>query len=255
MRGGGTGLVSFSSAFTLAEVLITLGVIGVVAALTLPNLIANYKEKVFVASAKKSYSTIMNAMNSWLAKNETPGDYSAFWFSKSNDNDLTLEFAKELNYAEICLGSDNERCGGYYNIRQYKKINDGYGETVSEDWISNFSRIVMTDGSFIVVHSDIVNGSCKKTSWANEQDEHGNFIPDPSSPTGFKGKEVSSDNCGRIAFDTNGLKGPNQIGIDVFEIPFRTHSLGYAKSLWGNIDYVLANDKLIETENYQTGKY
>ena len=33
-------------AFTLAEVLITLGIIGVVAALTLPALISNYKKQV-----------------------------------------------------------------------------------------------------------------------------------------------------------------------------------------------------------------
>jgi len=35
-------------AFTLAEVLITLGVIGIVAAMTLPTLIANYKNKVLL---------------------------------------------------------------------------------------------------------------------------------------------------------------------------------------------------------------
>lgn len=36
------------NAFTLAEVLITLGVIGVVAALTIPQLVKNYKEKVLL---------------------------------------------------------------------------------------------------------------------------------------------------------------------------------------------------------------
>ena len=36
-------------AFTLTEVLVTLGIIGIVAALTMPALIANYKEKVLVS--------------------------------------------------------------------------------------------------------------------------------------------------------------------------------------------------------------
>lgn len=36
---------SNSSGFTLAEVLITLGIIGVIAALTLPNLITQYQKK------------------------------------------------------------------------------------------------------------------------------------------------------------------------------------------------------------------
>ena len=41
--------------FTLAEVLITLGIIGVVAALTLPSLITNYRKKQTVAQLKKVY--------------------------------------------------------------------------------------------------------------------------------------------------------------------------------------------------------
>lgn len=46
-------------AFTLAEVLITLGIIGVISALTLPSLILNYKNKVVETKLKKIYS-IMN---------------------------------------------------------------------------------------------------------------------------------------------------------------------------------------------------
>lgn len=47
--------------FTLAEVLITLAVIGVVAALTLPTLVENHREKATVSKLKKSYSTINQA--------------------------------------------------------------------------------------------------------------------------------------------------------------------------------------------------
>ena len=49
------------SAFTLAEVLITLGIIGVVAALTLPSVVANYKEKQLTTAWKKAYSDVANA--------------------------------------------------------------------------------------------------------------------------------------------------------------------------------------------------
>lgn len=49
------------AAFTLAEVLITLGIIGVVAALTLPSLIQNYHEKQRVTQLKKAYSVMQNA--------------------------------------------------------------------------------------------------------------------------------------------------------------------------------------------------
>lgn len=46
--------------FTLAEVLITLGIIGVVAALTIPTLIQNHKKQELVVRLKKAYSTINN---------------------------------------------------------------------------------------------------------------------------------------------------------------------------------------------------
>ncbi len=46
------------AAFTLAEVLITLGIIGVVAAMTLPTLISNYQKQVYVNQLKKSVSVL-----------------------------------------------------------------------------------------------------------------------------------------------------------------------------------------------------
>lgn len=64
-RGGGKGL-----AFTLAEVLITLGIIGVVAALTLPNLVANYKKQVLVTQLKAEVNIIENSFRKILANEE-----------------------------------------------------------------------------------------------------------------------------------------------------------------------------------------
>lgn len=54
-------LTSSLAAFTLAEVLITLGIIGVVAAITMPTLINNYQKKAAVTAAKKAYSTLSQA--------------------------------------------------------------------------------------------------------------------------------------------------------------------------------------------------
>jgi len=49
-------------AFTLAEVLITLGIIGVVAAMTLPVVISNYNKKVTAVRLKKLYTTLSQAI-------------------------------------------------------------------------------------------------------------------------------------------------------------------------------------------------
>lgn len=58
MGGGGT---EPHLAFNLAEILITLGVLGVVAALTMPMLIANYQKKQTVESLKQAYSLLQHA--------------------------------------------------------------------------------------------------------------------------------------------------------------------------------------------------
>lgn len=49
-------------AFTLAEVLITLGIIGVVAALTIPTLIQNYQKQQIASRLKKAYSALSQAI-------------------------------------------------------------------------------------------------------------------------------------------------------------------------------------------------
>ena len=60
-------------AFTLAEVLITLGIIGVVAALTLPSLMAKHRKVQIVTSMKKFYSTFSQAVQLSQVRN---GDFS-----------------------------------------------------------------------------------------------------------------------------------------------------------------------------------
>ena len=62
-------LAAKKSAFTLAEVLITLGIIGVVAALTIPNVVSNYKKKVVETRLAKLYSVLNQAVELSEEKN------------------------------------------------------------------------------------------------------------------------------------------------------------------------------------------
>ena len=57
--------------FTLAEVLITLVIVGVVAALTMPSLVTNYKKHATEVQFMKLVSTIQNATN--MARTENGG--------------------------------------------------------------------------------------------------------------------------------------------------------------------------------------
>ena len=60
-------------AFTLAEVLITLAIIGVVAALTIPSVISNYQQQEFKTGLKKAVSVLNEAIQTNIAlEGETP---------------------------------------------------------------------------------------------------------------------------------------------------------------------------------------
>ena len=69
LRGGGA---EPRIAFTLAEVLITLGIIGVVASMTMPNLIVQHKAKVMESQFKKAYSVLANATKMLVQQDNSP---------------------------------------------------------------------------------------------------------------------------------------------------------------------------------------
>ena len=60
----------FLKAFTMAEVLITIGVIGVVAAMTLPTIIVNCEDKILENQSKKTQNVLANGMRRVMANDE-----------------------------------------------------------------------------------------------------------------------------------------------------------------------------------------
>ncbi len=73
------------AAFTLAETLITLTIIGVVAALTIPNLISSYQKHTYVVGLKKAYSQLQNAMKMIpITQGCSPGDYDCAGWNEGN---------------------------------------------------------------------------------------------------------------------------------------------------------------------------
>ncbi len=97
-------------AFTLAEVLITLGIIGVVAAMTMPAVITNYKKAKTVTTLKKAYSEVSNLFIDF--QNETqcydylnscfPGwgefrdEFAKYLYNKRGFKDKVLSSRKNL---------------------------------------------------------------------------------------------------------------------------------------------------------------
>lgn len=81
-------------AFTLAEVLITLGIIGVVAAITIPGLVANQKARVLKTQFLKSYSTLQQVFKQMQADEISldPSDYPNGTFYKTVMNYISAPF-------------------------------------------------------------------------------------------------------------------------------------------------------------------
>ena len=226
--------------FTLAEVLITLGVIGVVAAMTMPSLIANYKNKVLLNQAKNSYSKLSNALIMTKGRNGY-GSYGEL-FNNSNTNDEILEeFSKDLKTIKIC----KEGQGGCWNWKtKYNKKTYSNGKTVFRNF-SSYSSAILNDGSVILVNRYNHNGDCSWTNTWTQTDDKGNPVKDAN---GNDIKVSSSEGrCGSIVVDVNGAKGPNQLGADKWDLDV------YPEKLGAHFYSFLYNDKL-QYENYQEGE-
>ena len=105
-------------AFTLAEVLITLGIISIVATLTLPTLIEMHNQKVVEARLKKVYSTINQAIQ--MAESDY-GEREA-WFVDYNDlasqkkwiEKYLLPYLNYTKFEEVQVSSGNYRNAIYF---------------------------------------------------------------------------------------------------------------------------------------------
>lgn len=164
------------AAFTLAEVLITLGIIGVVAAMTMPSLIQNYQEKATVTKLKKCYSLVSQAYVSIL--NDEGGSDT---LQAGDDLEMMEKFGKYLKYQKTC--GRNKGC--FPNVT-YKSVT-GNGYSKWEDDTTDRSRAILTDGTLIMFN--------KSAMWGGNE---GNYL------------------YAQIYVDINGFKGPNQLGRDFF---------------------------------------
>ena len=179
-------LLSRLAAFTLAEVLITLGIIGVVAAMTMPTLINNINKKHWITGYKKAFSELSQIHQ--LLNSETGGSYMA----KCNDfDDVCLKnlFAEKMKVVEYCKENVPNKCqesstylnGRTRGINQTTEVNDPWPTIVTASGYSVKFRFHGNDCS------EFIEGYSQKL------------------PT-----------CGWMQIDVNGLKRPNVVGKDIY---------------------------------------
>lgn len=82
-------------AFTLSEILITLGIIGVVAAMTMPVLITNYQKQVTASKLKQTYSILSQALERSRAENGDPDNWDFGGVSGQPQNAAAMKTAAD----------------------------------------------------------------------------------------------------------------------------------------------------------------
>lgn len=142
-------------AFTLAEVLITLGIIGVVAAITIPTLMTNYKARRLRSQFFKSYSTLQQVVRHMQADEisvdaddyrENAAFYKTFMQYLQAPHDCS--YASSIKAAPCYHYIPN----GSNNVKPYLSL-DGKS-TVSGNWFDD-GQIALQDGSLLLFENPI----------------------------------------------------------------------------------------------------
>ena len=163
--------------FTLAEVLITLVIIGIVAAITVPSILQSTERQETVSKLKKAYSVLQQATIKIATDEGVPvGDFSLM----SND-EFFDKFANTVNTTKLC-----KRASGCFSDKPLKALN-------GNDW-STYNRensLVTADGIAFGWSKDY----CASKGLSQEDEQ----------------------NCiGRFIVDLNGDAPPNRFGYDIF---------------------------------------
>ena len=177
-------------AFTLAEVLITLTIIGVVAALTMPNLIRHYRNKVLKEQFKIAYSLVNQAAGRMSLDN--PDIMNTYCGENAADTSIEARtrFGKDFSkYFYVTMDRTSVTDG--------KGFSDLYDGHIKQPNYKKFTKETdangYNDGNFAIKNGMIIfNGHC----WIGASNKKGQHV--------------------EFLVDTNGLKGPNAMGYDLF---------------------------------------
>ncbi len=126
--------------FTLAEVLITLVVIGIIAAVTVPVIMANHKKTETVAKLKKFYSTFSNAVRLSEIDHGVP---SPQWEYRIYGNDTYEEFFNEYLSKYLSYSKIDHRC--LYSFHNQGQEDEYFLGPI--DWMKHC--VYLNDGSIL----------------------------------------------------------------------------------------------------------
>lgn len=142
--------------FTLAEVLITLSIIGVVASITIPTLMQNMAKNQTVEKLKKEYSILTQAVK----LSEQDNGPNSTWDWGTDDTTIRQSFdtywAPYLKISKYCSTATN--CG--YNMSVFycrSGVSTGCGATITNTAVR--TTVMLENGTLLVVNGSTYAGS------------------------------------------------------------------------------------------------
>ena len=127
--------------------MITLGIIGVISALTIPAIVTGYQKRVSIESLKKVYSTLSQSVKLSEANNGFVSD----WDIGAGHNLFVDYLLPYLNYAEYCVLSECRSQGIYFGLEGNRFVVPAGPNSIasfpggeSQTWI-----VVLSDGTML----------------------------------------------------------------------------------------------------------
>ena len=210
--------------FTMAEILLSLTIIGVVAAITLPSLTGNINERTWNTQRKALYArmsqaiALMPALNGYGTFTEATSSASAE--DNAAETFVTNGLSKVLKINNICDSEHLEDCGipqKVYAINGSSAFTTSGFPTKLSEFNSTFTSVyTRTDGvQFSNPQKDI------DTKAAAFETANGESIAVFYNPYCRVFPEITGNYmahpymCANFVYDLNGTKGPNTMGKDI----------------------------------------
>ena len=210
-------------AFTMAEILLSLTIIGVVAAITLPSLTGNINERTWNTQRKALYArfsqaiALMPALNGYGTLRETTDSAGSTSIEDTAaETFVTNGLAKVLKINNICDSDHLEDCGITTSLTNAVGSKISTPAKVSDLFTLNTSVGFVDDAGNNVSYSHL------DTKAAAFETANGESILAFYNPT-CSGFEVAAGGsiwvpdkvCANFIYDLNGNKGPNTFGKDI----------------------------------------
>lgn len=142
-----------NKAFTLAETLVVMGIIGVVAALTIPNLSSSTANKENVARVQKAYSTLNEAFERVQAEYGNIQRWPSRDFDWNGDNATDIfanRMSEYLKVSKNCARNANQGCMAS-SVKFLNGTSTSSGYAAANDAKTSVYKMILADGTGLAI--------------------------------------------------------------------------------------------------------